>query len=334
MSFIKEKNASLFIMLNALMWGSSYIWSKILLNYLPYFTILFFYSLGGLLILTAVFFRRLRSIDRKTILAGIGIGMFSIFSNISCMLALGNTSSSNTAFIVQMSVILTPMIMAAAERKLPGRKFVLGSLTAVLGLLLLTLDFDSFSFDPGDIFALANALFFSLYLASQKLFASKTDPAQFTFIQHITSAAVFFAAAFFLERGKASIGDMNGISISVLVLSIFISVSTILIQSSALKFIRPEKATVIYTLEPVSAAVFAYIFIGERMEGFNAYLGCALIITAILLSVKAKGSAQGISKQPSFHIPAQPQKSMSTSLRRHPSEALDIGLHSGGSSSL
>ncbi len=298
MNFIKEKNAAVFVLLNAIMWGSSYIWSKILIGYLPYYMILFLYSLGGLLFISVFFFRRLRALDMKTLLTGAGIGLFSVLSNISCMLALGGTSSSNTAFIVQMSVIMTPLIMTAAERKLPGRRTVMSSLTAVPGLLLLTFDFRSFSFKPGDLFALANALFFSLYLASQKLFAGKTDPARFAFVQHITSTVVFFAMTMLFDTKKAAFDKMDLKSSSVLILSILISVITILIQSSALKFIRPEKATVIYTLEPVAAAVLAYFIIGEGINGISSIIGCLLIILAVVMTVNVKAPQKKIGTQP------------------------------------
>lgn len=296
MNMIKENNASGFILFNAILWGSSYIWSKMLLGYLPYFTVLFFYSIGGLALLSILFFKRIKGISRKTILIGTGIGVLSVLSNIFCMLALSSTSSSNTAFIVQMSVILTPMIMSVAERKLPGGRVVTSALAALAGLLLLTFDFSKLSMNPGDLFALANALFFSLYLASLKIFAGKTDPAQFTVIQHVTSSVAFLALALFLDRGHVDFGKMNLLSSGILVLSIFISVSTILIQSTAIRFIRPEKATVIYTMEPVAAAVFAYFLIGERMTGIRALIGCVLILAAIVMTAYKKRSTQKTEK--------------------------------------
>ncbi|NLK86916.1 MAG: DMT family transporter [Clostridiaceae bacterium] len=296
MSFIKENNAAGYILLNALMWGSSYIWSKLLIGYLPFYTILFLYSFGGLLFLTVLFFGRLRKMNKKTVLTSMGISLFSVLSNISCMMALGSTSSSNTAFIVQMSVVLTPMIMAFAQRKLPSLRSVISALTAVPGLLLLTVDFSSFRLDPGDLFALANALFFSLYLASQKLFASKTDPAQFSFIQHVTSTVIFLGMAVIFDRNQTGLANMDATAYFVLVLSILISVTTILIQSSALKFVKPERATVIYTLEPVTTTVLAYFVIGEGVGGISAIAGCMLIIAAVVITVpfRSMGKMRGL----------------------------------------
>ncbi len=292
MNIIKENNASVFMFLNAVLWGSSYIWSKILLGCLPYFTILFAYFLGGLILVTAIFFRKIRRIDLKTVAAGFGIGLLSVISNIFCMLALSSTSSSNTAFIVQLSVVLIPLIMAAAERKLPGKREIISALTAVSGVLLLTCDFGSLSFNIGDLFALGNAIFFSLYLASLKLFAGRTDPAQFTFMQHVTGTLAFFGLAAFYDRKLPDFEGLGIVPAAVLILSILISVTTILVQSSAIKFIRPEKVTVIYTMEPVAAAVFAYALLGERLDGIGAFAGCLLILAAILFSTYKKHSTQ------------------------------------------
>lgn len=283
MNIIKERNAAGFMLLNAILWGSSYIWSKTLLGYLPYFTILFLYSAGGLVLLPAFFHRRLRNMNKRTVLAGLGVGMFSVVSNTLCMLALGGTSSSNTAFIVQTSVILTPVIMSAAERKLPDRRIAASMPIAVAGLLLLTCDFRNFGFSAGDLFALGNALFFSLYLASLKIFSAKTDPAQFTFLQHVSSAAAFLALALLFDRNRVDFGGIDTIAASTLLVSVLISVTTIMIQSSAIKYVRPEKATVIYTMEPVAAAVIAFFLIGERMNGISSYAGCMLITAAVLL---------------------------------------------------
>lgn len=294
MSIIKENNASVFMLINAILWGSSYIWSKMLLRYLPYFTILMVFSLGGLVLLSILFHHRIRNIDRRTIIIGMSIGGFSILSNVFCMLALKSTTSSNTAFIVQMSVIITPLIMSAVERRLPGRRVIFSAMAALAGLLLLTCDFNNFRFNPGDLFALANALFFSFFLATMKIYSGKADPVQFTFIQHVSSTVVFLSMALVFEMRQIEYYSVNMLVLAILALSTVISVSTILIQASAIKFIRPEKATVIYTLEPVAAAVLANLLIGERMAGIRAFTGCLLILFAIVITVYKRRDLAGV----------------------------------------
>ena len=54
-------------------------------------------------------------------------------------------------------------------------------------------------------------------------------------------------------------------------------------ETVALKYIPSEKASVIYTTEPLWGAAFAYVLLGERM-GVNGYVGGALILASSFLS--------------------------------------------------
>lgn len=288
MNIIKQTNASAFMALNAALWGSSYIWSKLLLGHLPYFTLLFMFSFGGFITILIIFNKRLKSFNRKTVAIGCVLGSLSILSNISCMLALGNTSSSNTAFIVQLSVVFTPLIMTVAKRILPSKREVFSAITAMTGLVLLTFNFNdlsSFRFNVGDIFALANAIFFSLYLAILKLYSDIADPIQLSFVQHVVSTATFLGLATISKTFFVDYGNMNISVLVVLTISILISVSTILIQASAIRYEKAERAVVIYTLEPVTAAVLAYVVMGEKLQGVNAVVGSILILLAVAVAV-------------------------------------------------
>jgi drug/metabolite transporter (DMT)-like permease len=330
MNIIKQNNASAFMALNAVLWGSSYIWSKLLLGHLPYFTLLFMFSLGGLLSILVIFKRRLKHFNKKTVITGCVLGSLSIMSNISCMLALGSTSSSNTAFIVQLSVVITPLMMAVAKKRLPDKRDALSAVTAMAGLVLLTCNFNdpgSFRFNIGDIYALANAIFFSLYLAVLKIYSNDKDPIQLTFVQHAASTAAFLCLMAVTKSFSIDYGNIDIAVAAVLAVSIFISVSTILIQISAIRYEKAEKAVVIYTLEPVTAAALAYIIMGERFQGVNAVVGSLLILLAVTVAVYRKKSIFRLYSKLS-------QKSRRISLRSQPSDALNMGGHSDGSSSL
>ena len=182
--------------------------------------------------------------------------------------------------------------MSMYRKKLPGGRVVFSAITALAGLLLLTCDFKSLSFQSGDLFALCNAVFFSLYLVALKIYSGKTDPVQFTFVQHVAGTVVFLFMALFFEMRQVAVSSVDITGYAILILSIAISVSTILIQSSAIKYVKPEKATVIYTLEPVTAAVLAYILSGEKPADLSAIAGCILILFAVAGSVYRIHGAQ------------------------------------------
>lgn len=286
MGMIRKSNASIFLFLNVFLWGSSYVWSKMLLLFLPRFSILFICSFIGIIATLIAFYPDIKGMKAKDILPGLKISSFSIVSNTFFMLALQYTSSSNTAFIVQLSVIITPILMAVSEKKIPRAKIIISAFIALLGLFLLTCDFKTFRFSIGDLFALGNALFFSIYLTRLNKYSGKVIPVHYTFIQHTTNAIVFLTLAVFFEIRNIEFQYLKSpIFVILAAASVFISIATILIQSVAIKYIRPEKATLIYTFEPVTAMLFGSFFIGEKFNGITPIIGCLLILLSVVYSL-------------------------------------------------
>lgn len=283
MGFIKKSNAQLFLFLNAFLWGSSYVWSKMLLGYLPRFPILLICAMGGLLSTVVLFRKSIRSIGLHEIVPSVVISSFSILSNTFFMLALQYTGSSNTAFIVQTSVVITPVLMALFEKRALEGRIIISSVAALLGLFLMTCEFENFSLNAGDLLALGNAVFFSLFLAGLRLYSKRLDPVHFTFIHYSTNTLVFFFIAFFFEMPSIDFEKLKTpVFVVLAAASSCIAVVTTLIQSSAIKFVRAEKATLIYTLEPVTTLLIASVLIGERLEGVKSVIGCILILVSVI----------------------------------------------------
>lgn len=286
MEMVKKSNAAVFLFINAFLWGSSYVWSKMLLGYLSRFSVLFLCALGSLITITIAFYPRLKGIKRSAVLPSVLVSLFSVVSNIFFMFALQYTSSSNTAFIVQLSVIITPVLMALIEKKMLQGRIVASAIIAVGGLFLLTCDFSNFRLNIGDLLALGNALFFSAFLAGNNISSRKVDPVHFSFIHYATNTAAFFFMVLFAEAEKVHIQGLKSPVFAALIsISILITFVTILLQSSAIKFVRPEKATLIYTMEPVTALILGYAFLGESLNGKKAVIGCVLILLAVVFSL-------------------------------------------------
>lgn len=285
MNCLKKSNPSIMLYINAFLWGTSYIWSKMLLEYLPRFFILFMGSLGGLVTTVMFFYPMLRNIRKGDALSCILISGFSVISNIMSILALENTKSTNAAFIVQMSVVITPLLMAVLERKMPDKRVSVSTFVALTGLFLLTCDFNTFSVSIGDLFALGNAFFFSLFLIGQKLCSKKVETAHFMFIYHLTCSVAFLSMALVSDSRNVDFERLaTPVFIALAFASIFVSVVTVLLQNMALKHLRPEKATLIYTLEPVTTMILGYILLGERLAGIKPAVGCALILISLFFS--------------------------------------------------
>jgi len=285
MKIITTKNARIFLVLNALFWGSSYIWSKMLLGFLPPFFILFICATLGLIVTFAFFSHQLKHFNKKAVLLCVLISLVSVASNTFCMLALKRTSGSNTAFIVQLSIVITPIIMAIFERKAPSSKTVVLALLAMVGIYLITSSGKGMVINLGDIFALCNAICFSLFIALQNKFSQVVNPIQFTFIQHATNFVTFLSLALIFETNSISFSNvMSPILFILLGLNALVIIFTSLFQSSAIKYVRPENATIIYSFEPVTTTLFGAILLGERFTGVQAIVGCFIILLAVIIS--------------------------------------------------
>jgi len=162
----------------------------------------------------------------------------------------------------------------------------MGSLTALAGIFLLTCDFATLRFNPGDLFALGNALFFSMTLITIKLNSDKVDSVYFTLVHHLFNASGFFVLAFILERQDIKVQNLKTPVFALLILAnTAVSCLTILFQSTALKYVRADTASLIYTLEPVAASVIAFALLGERMNGIMAFAGCLLILFSVVFTI-------------------------------------------------
>ncbi|EGD49505.1 protein of unknown function DUF6 transmembrane [Ruminiclostridium papyrosolvens DSM 2782] len=292
MNIITKNNAQIFLILNAVLWGSSYIWSKMLLGFLPQFSILFICAVLGLGSTVVLFRKKLQGFSKKIVVTCVLISLVSVVSNTFCMLALKRTSGSNTAFIVQLAIVITPVIMAVLEKKAPTRKTIILAMTAMIGIYFITFAGKGFSINIGDIFALCNAIFFSLFIALQNKFSNVFTPVQFTFIQHSTNIVSFLALALIFETGKIYLSNVvNPVFLLLICLNAAVTIFTSLFQSSAIKFVRPENAAITYALEPVVTASLGILLLGERFTGILSVIGCVIILFTIIVSAFKKGKA-------------------------------------------
>jgi len=290
MRIITTKNAQFFLLLNAIFWGSSYIWSKMLLSFLPSFSILSICAAISLAATYIIFRKQLKNFSKKIIITSALISLVSVVSNTFCMLALKRTSGSNTAFIVQLSIVITPLIMAVLEKKCPTARTITLALSAIIGIYLITCAGKGFNINTGDIFALCNALFFSLFIALQNKFSNLVNPVQFTFIQHSTNMIMFSLLALFFETGSINFSNiLNPMFFLLIGLNSAVTIFTSLFQSSAIKYVRPESATIIYAFEPVITALLGAAILGERFTGAASYIGCAVILLTVIISAVQPG---------------------------------------------
>ena len=154
-------------LITIVIWGTTFISTKILLTDFTPIEILFFRFLLGLLVLIAVYPKRLRIKDKKQeltfVAAGLcGICLYYLLENI----ALTYTMASNVGVIISVAPFFTAVlshVFLKTEEKLKVQFFV-GFVVAMIGICLISFNGKELELNPiGDILAVVAALVWAVY---------------------------------------------------------------------------------------------------------------------------------------------------------------------------
>ena len=274
----QELKADLALLSVTLVWGTSFpIMSKALEHTGPY-TFLAYRYLAAALILFFVIFKRLKDMDRKTLKAGLLIGLPLFIGCILQTVGLLYTTPSKSGFLTGMNVIFVPFFLALVYKQMPDSKSVAGVIFSIIGLSVMSLD-TNLSMNFGDLLTLISAIAFAVQIIFVDRYARDVDIIVVSFLQMLVIGVLSFIPAVFLE-GLAF--QVNKFSVtSVIYTAIFCSIYAYYVQNKMQPYTKPTHAAIIFLMEPVFSAIFSS-FIGDRLTG-KSLAGCLLILFGMIV---------------------------------------------------
>ncbi len=229
--------------------------------------------------LALIFGRRAFCIQR----AGLGyaalMGLCLASGTVLQTLGLRLTTVPRSAFITALYVVLVPFMVLALERVRPRLTSAAAVLLALAGLYLLAEPRVS-GFNRGDLLTLGCAFAFALHIVIAEIATAKHDPLALAFWQIVTAAALSGLALAFVERPHFVLTPWTLIALTVT--GLLATALAFGVQMWAQRETSATHAAVIFSAEPVFAALFAYVIQGTVM-GPTAFVGAALILGSILL---------------------------------------------------
>jgi drug/metabolite transporter (DMT)-like permease len=224
--------------------------------------------------------------ERKTLIPGLILGLLSFAGYATQTIGMLTTSASKAAFITGLSVILTPIVGAIwLRQRIPGRVW-LAALLAIIGLGLMTLN-PTEGVVIGDLWVLGTALAYALYIVYLGEIAVHHKPIVLTSLQIIVVAALSWgwAVPHLSVLKELSLSALSAL----LYLALFATALVLWLQALAQRVVPAYAAALIFALEPVFAAIFAYFMLGETLS-LQGWLGGGLVVIAMILG--GLGSAQ------------------------------------------
>jgi drug/metabolite transporter (DMT)-like permease len=193
-------------------------------------------------------------------------------------IGLGHTSASNSGFITGLFVIFVPLFLLLFFRKSPTVVQWVSSVLALLGLWMLTGGISSVNF--GDVITLiAAATYAGHLLATDKYVRADADAVVLAFHQFWMTGLMALIYCLLSGRPLAVAGDKAAGTIAFL--AVVPTLSAFFIQMWAQKVTAPVKVSLIFSLEPVFGALFAWTLGGERFVPARA-AGGGLIVAAMM----------------------------------------------------
>ncbi|THF86844.1 DMT family transporter [Deinococcus sp. KSM4-11] len=223
---------------------------------------------------------------------GLLLGAWLIASYGTQTIALQTTTANRAAFFTALNVVMVPVWLTIAQRRRLPLTLWLALPLAVLGLALLS--WEGGALVIGDLWAVACAITYAGFIVVLERMAHRHAALPFTMAQLVAVSALGIV---WLLLSGAPILPPAGSWGPLLYLGVAATAVTTLLQTVGQRRVSAAEASLIYALEPVTAMVFSFLLLGERV-GARGALGGALVVVATLLSQR------GVEGRPHVETPA------------------------------
>lgn len=267
------------LILVTLIWGTTFSVTKSSLEYVPPLYFLawrFSIAALGLLLIS---FRQLSSVTRDEVKGGLISGASMAIGYIAQTVGMVYSTAAKAGFITGLAVVLVPLLGAAFYRRRPHFGVYIFAAVAAAGLAFLSLDFSAgFALNRGDLYLFICAVAFAVNILNLAKYAPRCRVLMLTLIQVAFTAIACWIASLLLEAPVSFTGQVWA---GLLYLALVGTILTTVGQTWGQRLVSPERAALVFTLEPVFAAIFAYFLLGEELPPLGV-VGSGLIMAGIV----------------------------------------------------
>ena len=199
-------------------------------------------------------------------------------------IGLQYTSAANSGFITGLFVAFVPFFAWIAYKKIPEFSKLIAVLIAVIGLWFLTGGFHHLNF--GDALTLITAVTYAMHVLFTGLFVKKLSPNVLVFQQFFFTGVICAVLAFFMGASFEVTSSYS--QFIVLYLALIPTLSALVIQVNAQKYVPEIKAAILMSFEPVFAAIFSWTLGGEVFSLQKLFGGVLIFLAMVISELKFK----------------------------------------------
>ncbi|VAI01518.1 unnamed protein product [Triticum turgidum subsp. durum] len=234
--------------------------------------------------------------DRRTRNGGLELGLWVSLAYLAQAIGLITSEAGRASFIAAFTVIVVPLIDGIFGASIPMLTWF-GAIVSIIGVGLL----ECGGSPPcvGDVLNFLSAVFFGIHMLRTEQISRSTDKKKFMALLSFEVLVVAFTSIlwFLLKDVFAEVHDSSFESwtfgalwdsaasfpwIPALYTGVFSTGLCMWAEMVAMAHVSATETAIVYGLEPVWGAAFAWFLLGERWDN-AAWIGAALVLLEALL---------------------------------------------------
>jgi drug/metabolite transporter (DMT)-like permease len=263
-------------------WGLSFVVVPWTLEAAPVMTTITLRAAIGLAVLLALRPAALRATRlewRAGLLAGLLLGLGYVLQTAG----LTSADAGKSGFLTAFYVALVPLCEALVYRRLPVRRDLVALGVATAGIALMVLKSD-LTLDLAEGLVALSAVAWASHIVVVGRVAERVDPLRFAAVQMLVLAAV--GAAGTMAETDPMPRWSTGFVASIVFLGVVTNALGFLVQAWGQKIVPPTRTAILFSGEPVFAALFGF-WLAEERFGMRDLAGAALVMAAVAFTVFA-----------------------------------------------
>ena len=274
-------------------WGTTFPAMKLLSAHLDALQIIWLRFVIALVVLAPLWW----GIRRGERLWGCALGVLLFLAFWLQIEGLARTSSNRNAFVTGLNVLVVPLVAMAALGRRYGWPLWAACAMACAGMALMF--HESAPWNLGDTLTLASTVFYAIYILALEECARRTaaHPLRATRMAAAQATVMALASTMLLTGQGSGMGWLQSTWqlptaawVALLYLGLLASVVVVSLQAWGQQRVDALRSAIVFGLEPVFAALTAWVLLGERLGGAG-WTGAALIVAALVFSQRAPAAA-------------------------------------------
>ena len=286
----KSLLGKIMLLVVAILWGSSLTVVKVASETFEPNMILAIRFTVSALILSIIFWKKLRDMTKDDAKKGLIIGIFLFMAYSAQTIGVGYTDPGRSAFLSASYCVIVPFLAWIAMKKRPDKFNMIAAALTIAGIYFVSMaggDGGSV-FDQGreailgDGFALLSGFLFAAHIVAVTKLSKGKDPILMTILQFIMAAVLSIVVTLIFEDNSSIVLSQKAV-LEVGYLAVMCTTVALLLQNLGQKFTTATSAALILATESIFGILIP-VFMRIESLTRNKIIGFILIFIAILIS--------------------------------------------------